>query len=168
MNTIIHVLYHWSCLCGLVVRVPGCRSRGVGFDSQHCQIFWLAVSLEQGSLSLVAINEELLQTIFMALSPRANYTDWATATCRRNLVPTFLDKGVSRGERGSSPTVVNLNFLDRNEELLERKNRSSGLENRLTARGVPLCLPCDSPLSTTIGTKIHQAVAGTRYTLIVD
>jgi hypothetical protein len=42
----------------------------------------------------------------VALSPRANYTDWATATCRRNLVPTVVDRGVSRGQRGESPTVV--------------------------------------------------------------
>jgi hypothetical protein len=33
----------------------------------------------------------------VALSPQANYTDWATATYRRNLVPTFLDRWVSRG-----------------------------------------------------------------------
>jgi hypothetical protein len=49
----------------------------------------------------------------VALSPRANYTDWATATCRRNLVSTFVDRGVSRGQRGRSLTVVNLSFLDR-------------------------------------------------------
>jgi hypothetical protein len=49
----------------------------------------------------------------MALSPQANYTDWSTATCRRNLVPTFVERGVSRGQRGGSPTVVNLSFLDR-------------------------------------------------------
>jgi hypothetical protein len=49
----------------------------------------------------------------VAFSPQANYTDWATATCRRNLVPTFVDRGVSRGQRGGSPTVVNLSFLDR-------------------------------------------------------
>jgi hypothetical protein len=36
-----------------------------------------------------------------------------SANCRRNLVPTFVDRGVSRGHRGGSPTVVNLNFLDR-------------------------------------------------------
>jgi hypothetical protein len=42
----------------------------------------------------------------VAFSPQANYTDWATATCRRNLVPTFVDRGVSRGQRGGSPTVV--------------------------------------------------------------
>jgi hypothetical protein len=48
----------------------------------------------------------------VALSPQVNYTDWATATCRRNLVPTFVDRGVSRGQRGGSLTVVNLSFLD--------------------------------------------------------
>jgi hypothetical protein len=41
----------------------------------------------------------------MALSPRS------TATCRRNLVPTFVDRGVSRVQRGGSPTIVNLSFL---------------------------------------------------------
>jgi hypothetical protein len=30
----------------------------------------------------------------VALSPQANYTDWSTATCRRNLVQTFMDRGV--------------------------------------------------------------------------
>jgi hypothetical protein len=49
----------------------------------------------------------------VALSPQTNYTDWATTTCRRNLVPTFVDKEVSRGQRGGSHTVVNLSFLDR-------------------------------------------------------
>jgi hypothetical protein len=28
----------------------------------------------------------------VALSSQANYTDYATATCRRNLVPTFVDR----------------------------------------------------------------------------
>jgi hypothetical protein len=50
----------------------------------------------------------------MALSPQANYTDWATDTGQRNLVPTFVDRGVSRGQRGGSPTVANLSFIDRN------------------------------------------------------
>jgi hypothetical protein len=38
-------------LCGLVVRLPGCRHRGLGFDSRRCQIFWAAVGLERGPLS---------------------------------------------------------------------------------------------------------------------
>jgi hypothetical protein len=49
----------------------------------------------------------------MALSPQANHTDWSTATCRRNLVPTFVDRGVSCGQRGGSPMVIILSFLDR-------------------------------------------------------
>jgi hypothetical protein len=49
----------------------------------------------------------------VALSPQANHTDWATATCRRNILQAFSDRGVSRGKRGGSPTAVNLSFLDR-------------------------------------------------------
>jgi hypothetical protein len=52
------------------------------------------------------------KTNSVALSPRANYTDWATATCRRILVPTFAYRRVSRGQRGGSRTVVNLRFLN--------------------------------------------------------
>jgi hypothetical protein len=48
----------------------------------------------------------------MALSPQANYTDWATATCWRNLVPTFADRGVLHGQHGGSPKIINLSFLD--------------------------------------------------------
>jgi hypothetical protein len=65
------------------------------------------------------------QTNYVALSPQANYTDLATATCRRNLVPTFVDRGVSRGQRGGSPTVVNLSFLDRIYETLGSNLRRS-------------------------------------------
>jgi hypothetical protein len=44
-----------------VVRVPGYRSRGPGFDSRRYQIFWEIVGSERGQLSLVRITEELLQ-----------------------------------------------------------------------------------------------------------
>jgi hypothetical protein len=56
---------------------------------------------------------ETNKTNSVTLSPQANYTDWSTATCRRNLVQTFVDRGVSRGQRGGSLTAVNLSFLDR-------------------------------------------------------
>jgi hypothetical protein len=36
-----------------------------------------------------------------------------TATGLRILVPTFVDRGVSRGQLGGNPTAVNLSFLDR-------------------------------------------------------
>jgi hypothetical protein len=48
-------------LCGLVVRVPGYRSRGPGFDSRPYQIFWEEVGLRWGPLSLVSTIEELLE-----------------------------------------------------------------------------------------------------------
>jgi hypothetical protein len=44
----------WDRLCGLVVRVPGYRYRGLGFDSQRYLIFWEMVGLERGPLSLVS------------------------------------------------------------------------------------------------------------------
>jgi hypothetical protein len=44
---------------------------------------------------------------------QANYTDWATANGRLILLPTFVDRGVSRGQHGGTPAVVNLSFLDR-------------------------------------------------------
>jgi hypothetical protein len=58
-------------------------------------------------------DENLTLINSVALSPQANYTDWATATCRRNLVSTSTDRGVSRCQSGGSPTVVNLSILDR-------------------------------------------------------
>jgi hypothetical protein len=48
-------------LCGLVVRVPGYRSKDPGFDSRRYQIFWEVVGLERVPLSLVRIIEELLE-----------------------------------------------------------------------------------------------------------
>jgi hypothetical protein len=47
------------CLCGLVVRVPGYRSRGPGFNSRALQEK-KGVALERGPLSLVSATEELL------------------------------------------------------------------------------------------------------------
>jgi hypothetical protein len=43
-----------------VIRVPGYRSRGPGFDPRRFQIFWEGVGLERGPLSLMRITEELL------------------------------------------------------------------------------------------------------------
>jgi hypothetical protein len=46
-------------LRGLVVRVLGYGSSGPRFDSRRYQIFWEAVGLERGPLSLAWITEEL-------------------------------------------------------------------------------------------------------------
>jgi hypothetical protein len=55
-----YLCFHPDHLCGLVVRVPGYRSRDPGFDFQRCQIFEV-VCLERGPLSLVSITEELFE-----------------------------------------------------------------------------------------------------------
>jgi hypothetical protein len=61
-NIYIYIYYvNFDRLCGLVVRVPGYRSWGSGFDSLRCQIFWEVVGLEHGPLSSVRIIEELLE-----------------------------------------------------------------------------------------------------------
>jgi hypothetical protein len=54
------LFYSEDRLCGLVVRVPGYRSRGPGIDSRRYQIFWEVVGLERGPLGLVSTTEELL------------------------------------------------------------------------------------------------------------
>jgi hypothetical protein len=46
-------------ICGLVIRVPGYRSWGVGSISGATRFFWEVVSLELGPLSLVSTSEEL-------------------------------------------------------------------------------------------------------------
>jgi hypothetical protein len=48
-------------LCGLMVRVPGYRSSGPGFDSQSYQISWEVVDLERVPLGPVSTIEELLE-----------------------------------------------------------------------------------------------------------
>jgi hypothetical protein len=53
------VYCHDDRLCGLVFRVPGYRSRVLGFDSQSDQIFLEVVALDWGPLRLVRTIEEL-------------------------------------------------------------------------------------------------------------
>jgi hypothetical protein len=63
--------------------------------------------LEQNEIQFMYFNS-------MAFRPQANYTDWATTTGQRILVPAFVDRGVSRGQRGGTPAAINLSFLDQN------------------------------------------------------
>jgi hypothetical protein len=81
-------------------------------------ILWIGKNMQGsgrdliGRICLEGLSYILHGTNSAALSPPANYTDWATATCRRNVMPTFVDRGVSRGQRSGSPIVVSLSFLD--------------------------------------------------------
>jgi hypothetical protein len=81
-----------DCLCGLVVRVPGYRSRGPEFDFRHYQIFWEVVGLERGPLSLVSIIEELL--------------DWRSS---------------GSGSRKHRLTAVGIHYADHKDTLYPRK-----------------------------------------------
>jgi hypothetical protein len=74
------------------------------------------------------------QTNSVGFSPQANYT----ATGRRILVPIFVDRGVSRGQRGGLPMAVNLFsmpspllFLSRSSSVM--LTELSGLHTRKTA-----------------------------------
>jgi hypothetical protein len=104
-------------------------------------------------------NTKNKQTYSVALSPRANYTDWTTATCRRNLVSTFVDRGVSRAQRGGFPTVVNLSFLDRQLKYKVQKNvcLKARLETRFESRNVYVCGHCLFPsrISTYYSFRAH-------------
>jgi hypothetical protein len=46
------------------------------------------------------------QNKLRGLNPRTKYTDRATAACRRSLVSTLADRGVSRSQHGGFPTAV--------------------------------------------------------------
>jgi hypothetical protein len=48
-------------LCGLLVRIPGFRSKGSEFDSRRYKIFREVVGLQRGPLGLLRIVEELLE-----------------------------------------------------------------------------------------------------------
>jgi hypothetical protein len=84
-------------------------------------LFWLRLycgpATHLNSLSCTIKTMEVYKkqnkTNSVALSPQVNYTDWVTATCRWNLVLTFADRDVSRGQWGGSPMVINLSLLDR-------------------------------------------------------
>jgi hypothetical protein len=53
-------LVYLDRLCGLVVRVPGYRSRRPGLDFRSYKIFWEVVGLERGPISFVTTIEDLL------------------------------------------------------------------------------------------------------------
>jgi hypothetical protein len=58
-SEIVQVAAAFDRLCGLVVRIPGYRSRGPGFDPRHYEIFREVMDLERGP-SVVSTIEELL------------------------------------------------------------------------------------------------------------
>jgi hypothetical protein len=78
-------------LCGLVVRAPGYRSRGSGFDFRRYHIFWEVVGLEQSPLSLVRITEELLEWISSG-SGQENQINGRGIRCAGHTTPSIRKK----------------------------------------------------------------------------
>jgi hypothetical protein len=54
---------------------------------EACQ--WYMIFHKRISVFHLHCQKNKKQTNSVALSPRANYTDWATATCRRNFSANF-------------------------------------------------------------------------------
>jgi hypothetical protein len=65
--------------------------RGRLYDVQYREgkLFNLSGIKSQWYSQHLVSTQNRLSTNSVALSPQANYTDWATATCRRNLVHNF-------------------------------------------------------------------------------
>jgi hypothetical protein len=89
-------------LCGLVVRVPGYRSRGPGFDSMRYQIFRI-VGLEWGPVSLVSTTEELLG--------------------RKIAAPAYKTENTAVGIRCGDHAKVGTNFADRSVGILRSRTK---------------------------------------------
>jgi hypothetical protein len=97
ISTAYFVWTHWVC---------GHRPSSGILNCCRNQRPRLALCKGSNSVSLPHINS-------VAFSPQANYTDWATDIGLQILVLTFADRGVSHGQRGRTPTIVNLSFVDR-------------------------------------------------------
>jgi hypothetical protein len=91
----------------------------------HCRHEFKIVTQKKNCIKTVrpVIPERHLRalTILCGFSPQANYTDRATAACRRSYCQILRIEGVTSAQR--VPTAVNLDFLDP-EPLLFRPNSS--------------------------------------------
>jgi hypothetical protein len=78
LENIIIIIIIIGRLCGLMIRVPGYRSRGPRFDSRRNQIFWDVVGLKRGPLILMRITQELFQGNSGSSLENRNQRSWGS------------------------------------------------------------------------------------------
>jgi hypothetical protein len=83
-------------LCGLVVTIPGYRSRNSGFDSRRYQIFREVLGLERGPLSLVRITEALLEWKSSGSGFRKSRLTAVGILCADHVTPSIRKFGTGR------------------------------------------------------------------------
>jgi hypothetical protein len=131
--------YSQICLLWTVTLIIYSASKSQRLPLLFCPCFRTAF------FSVIQINK----TNSVALSPQANYTEWSNTTCRRILVPNFVNRGVSHGQRSGTLTAVNLSFLDRSrcfffqvaphlssQGLIGPRSRPTATQKNLVAPGI--------------------------------
>jgi hypothetical protein len=114
-----------ACYSERYVNVYQTRRRNMP-EGNHIKI--LEAAFKKIILSWYIHTEVTKKPNSVALSPPAKYIDWAAATFREILVPTFA-RGVPSGQRGGTPTAVNL--FSTPEPLIFLSSRSSFIFMRL-------------------------------------
>jgi hypothetical protein len=81
-------------------------------------------------------------------------------------VSTFVDRGVSRGQRGGSPTVVNLSFLDWG--CLIRMSIFTGAELSILPSRLPWLVTANVPSSLILLTLMMEAVRSSETSVLTN
>jgi hypothetical protein len=147
-------------LCGLVITVPGYRSRGPGFDSWRYQIFWEVVGLEQDPLSLVRITEELLQWKSSDSGSRKSRLTVVGIRCAHNATPLSAKVALtSMTSGGRSDGIVRLRTKATEFSFLVKsgKNLRTEITGLLKSwKAVQNNAPCSQLLESTWREESHR------------
>jgi hypothetical protein len=108
------------------------------FTLSYKHVLYVAPVIQSTALSTVRISKSCNfvplsltfykehKTKLRSISPQANYTDWATAAVGE-VVPTFADRGVLRGQRNGSPrplTIKNISMIKHSPSIMEQNQHA--------------------------------------------